>query len=196
MTGLREEKKRRTKRDLAVAAVELLLSEGRDGATVAAIAARAGVSTRTFHNYFAAREDAFLHFVEETVTGWIGEVESAPAEETPFETLRRTLRDLCIRPGSDHGAGANLMTITEHALADMGLEGRHRVLAMFDGVVDIIVARSDGQLSRFRAATLVNVCLTLCGHVLDVAAEPDLSGGRDLGELLDDAFDYVGDGLA
>ena len=59
MTGLREQKKRRTRLSLATAAVELLICEGDEGATVAAIAARAGVSTRTFHNYFAAREDAF-----------------------------------------------------------------------------------------------------------------------------------------
>ena len=143
MTGLRAQKKRRTKQDLATAAVDLLLSEGRDGATVASIAARAGVSTRTFHNYFAAREDAFLHFVEEIVAEWIREVESAPADETPFETLHRTIRDLCNRPGGDSTAAANLMTITEHALAGMGMEGRARVVGMFAGVVDIIVARSD-----------------------------------------------------
>ncbi len=196
MTGLRAQKKRRTKQDLATAAVDLLLSEGRDGATVASIAARAGVSTRTFHNYFAAREDAFLHFVEEIVAEWIREVESAPADETPFETLHRTIRDLCNRPGGDSTAAANLMTITEHALAGMGMEGRARVVGMFAGVVDIIVARSDGELSRFRAATLVHVALTLAGHVLDVAAQPGLAEGRDVNSLLDDAFDYVGKGLA
>ncbi|PMC62219.1 hypothetical protein CJ204_07025 [Corynebacterium xerosis] len=71
MTGLREQKKRRTRLSLATAAVELLICEGDEGATVAAIAARAGVSTRTFHNYFAAREDAFLFFLEETIADWV-----------------------------------------------------------------------------------------------------------------------------
>ncbi|HJE91960.1 MAG TPA: TetR family transcriptional regulator, partial [Dietzia timorensis] len=51
MKSLRERKKSETRRRLAVAAVELLAEEGEEGVTIAAIADRAGVSTRTFHNY-------------------------------------------------------------------------------------------------------------------------------------------------
>ena len=43
MSGLREQKKRQTKIDLATAAVSLLVTEGDEGATVAAIASGAGV---------------------------------------------------------------------------------------------------------------------------------------------------------
>lgn len=67
MTSLREREKADTRTRLSVAAVELLVSHGVEGATVAAIAERAGVSTRTFDNYFARREDVFLYFVREQV---------------------------------------------------------------------------------------------------------------------------------
>ena len=97
MTGLREQKKRRTRLSLATAAVELLICEGDEGATVAAIAARAGVSTRTFHNYFAAREDAFLFFLEETIADWVDKVRAAPADRTPFEALRDVLASFFIK---------------------------------------------------------------------------------------------------
>src|SRR5699024_11705535 len=73
VASLRELKKADTRTRLSVAAVELLASQGAEGATVSAIAERAGVSTRTFHNYFARREDAFLHFIREHISQWRSE---------------------------------------------------------------------------------------------------------------------------
>ena len=58
MSGLRETKKAATRTALSRAAAEIALMEGPEAFTVAAIAAAAGVSPRTFHNYFPSREDA------------------------------------------------------------------------------------------------------------------------------------------
>ncbi|MGA3525875.1 TetR/AcrR family transcriptional regulator [Melissospora conviva] len=58
--GLREKNRARTTRELHEAAAALVLEQGLSGATVEAIADRAGVSRRTFFNYFASKEDAVL----------------------------------------------------------------------------------------------------------------------------------------
>jgi len=50
--GLREKKQRRTRRALQVAALDLLQEGGLEAVTVKAVAERAGVSDRTFFNYF------------------------------------------------------------------------------------------------------------------------------------------------
>ena len=59
-TGLRERKKRETARAIEVAAVELAAEFGLSEVTVDAISQRADVTSRTFFNYFASKEDAVL----------------------------------------------------------------------------------------------------------------------------------------
>lgn len=194
MSSRREEKKHRTRRDLASAAVALLLTEGQEAATVPAITARAGVSTRTFHNYFTSREDAHLFFLEETVNDWAGLVAEAPPEESPFEVLRRIITDVYARPADDLTAPPNLVTVGEHVVANLGAEGRRRAGRVFDDLRDALVERSGGTLTPFRALTLINVCLAASGAVLETARREQLPAGEHLGGLLDEAFDFLARG--
>lgn len=58
--GLRERKKRERGRALRRATLELTLESGYADVTIEAICERAGVSRRTFFNYFANKEEALL----------------------------------------------------------------------------------------------------------------------------------------
>jgi AcrR family transcriptional regulator len=60
LPGLRERKKRETARAIEVAAVELAAEHPLSDVTVEAISARADVTSRTFFNYYASKEDAVL----------------------------------------------------------------------------------------------------------------------------------------
>lgn len=58
--GLRERRRRETTADIRRATLDLFETVGWEATTVAAIAARAGVSTRTFFRYFESKEQAVL----------------------------------------------------------------------------------------------------------------------------------------
>lgn len=58
--GLRERKRRQTRRAITVAAITIAHDRGLDGATVDEIARVADVSPRTFFNYFSSKEEAIL----------------------------------------------------------------------------------------------------------------------------------------
>jgi AcrR family transcriptional regulator len=66
--GLRQRKLRETREAIHRAALRQAAELGPDAATVAAISAEAGVSARTFFNYFATKDDAILGLHEEQPT--------------------------------------------------------------------------------------------------------------------------------
>ena len=62
--GLREAKKEQTRSALSDAALHLVSRHGYEATTVDAIARAAGVSVRTFHNYFSSKEEALVAYGE------------------------------------------------------------------------------------------------------------------------------------
>lgn len=91
--GLRERKKRATRTALAEAAVRLAAEHGVENVTVEAISEAAGVSPRTFFNYFPSHDDAFV-LIDEAVGERIREsVRLAPADRPPLDVVRDALTD-------------------------------------------------------------------------------------------------------
>ncbi|MFG3251751.1 TetR/AcrR family transcriptional regulator [Streptomyces sp. NPDC048187] len=89
--GLRERKKRATRAALAEAAVRLAAEHGAEKVTVEAISAEAGVSVRTFFNYFDSRDDAFVVIDADAGARMRRAVLEAPAELSPLAALREAM---------------------------------------------------------------------------------------------------------
>jgi AcrR family transcriptional regulator len=91
---LRDRKKAATRQSLHEAALRLAMANGLDGVTVEDIADEAGVSRRTFSNYFANKEDAILHADRERTGRLLSLLAARPGEEPAWVALRRAVADL------------------------------------------------------------------------------------------------------
>lgn len=91
--GLRERKKEATRQALYEAALRLAVELGPDRITVDAIADAAGVSRRTFSNYFANKEEALFHGDLRRMRRLSGLVQDRPADEPPWTALTAAAAD-------------------------------------------------------------------------------------------------------
>ncbi|GAA0479608.1 TetR family transcriptional regulator [Paractinoplanes deccanensis] len=85
--GLRERKKAATRQALHDAAMRLAIEHGADRITVEAIADEAGVSRRTFSNYFSSKEEALLYGDYQRIHSMIALVRARPATEPAWAAL-------------------------------------------------------------------------------------------------------------
>jgi AcrR family transcriptional regulator len=79
--GLRERKKQATREALRLAALRLAVEKGWEQVRVEDIAAEAGVSPRTFNNYFASKDEAFLATAYDRGARMQAALAARPAEE-------------------------------------------------------------------------------------------------------------------
>ena len=89
--SVRAAKKRETRRALSGAALRLAAERGLHGFTVEEVASAAGVSPRTFFNYFRSKEAAIIGLDEDELHAVCAELEARPADEGPVEALAATL---------------------------------------------------------------------------------------------------------
>jgi len=86
--GVRERKKRETRRQLHGSAIELVVERGLGGVTAEDIARDAGVSPRTFFNYFPTKEAALTGFPENLAERVGAALARRPADEELWPTSR------------------------------------------------------------------------------------------------------------
>lgn len=86
--GLRERKKRATRRALQRAALELVAEHGMDEVTVEQIAAAADVSPRTFFNYFPSKEESAGRDRSRGAGGDDRDVPGPAGVRSPLQALR------------------------------------------------------------------------------------------------------------
>jgi AcrR family transcriptional regulator len=102
--GLRERKKADTRRALSDAAMELAFEVGLDNVTREDIANRAGVSLRTFTNYFAGKYEAIAYRQLDRIRRSIALLRTRPSEEPLWSAITEAL----LEPLESEGVGRAL----------------------------------------------------------------------------------------
>ncbi|MBP2326307.1 AcrR family transcriptional regulator [Kibdelosporangium banguiense] len=194
--GLRERKKLETRQTLSKAAVRLAAERGIENVTVDDIAAEAGVSARTFFNYFPSKEDAVLQPdpdpVEQTkiITQALA---SAPAEFSPVRALAFAWRPVAQRLDREAEDWLVRISIIERDPALMikmftAKEETERLM------LEAIAARTgldvDGDLYP-------RLLLMTVGAAFQAVTKRwyELGGKASVTELFDEAIDAVASGL-
>jgi AcrR family transcriptional regulator len=104
MSGLRERKKADTRRALSDAALHLAFEHGLDNVTREDIANRAGVSLRTFTNYFAGKYEAIAYRQVDRIRQGIELLRTTPADQPLWAAITDALLDPLERDGASESS--------------------------------------------------------------------------------------------
>ncbi|HZM83651.1 MAG TPA: TetR family transcriptional regulator [Candidatus Limnocylindrales bacterium] len=184
--GLRERKKAATRAALSAAALRLTMERGLDRLRVEDIAAEAGVSPRTFNNYFSRKEEAVVGNAAAQADRIAAVLRARPRDEPLWESLRHAVIEAYGEP--DREAVATVRLIKEELslraeFVKADLLGQ-RVLAREIAVRTGADAGRDLH-PRLAAATVVAVVHTALDHWLDSPSGTTFAG------TLSAAFDLV-----
>ena len=103
--GLRERKRQQTRQALISAATRLFEEKGYDETTVAEITAAAGVSTKTFFNYFASKDEVLFPHLAGRIDAAVGIIEQPRPGESMVDVLIRALEHMLAAAVRDELAG-------------------------------------------------------------------------------------------
>ncbi|MCZ2860368.1 acyl-CoA-like ligand-binding transcription factor [Blastococcus sp. VKM Ac-2987] len=191
--GLRARKKQDTRAALAAATLELAAEHGLAAVTVEQIAARAGVSYRTFFNYFSGKEEALLR------PGGAGPGTFGPrllGQDPALPVLaaaRAALHEELAVLESDRAAWQLRLTLIADdeallpRLVELGATGEREMTAA-------VAARTGQDAERDLYPALVGAVLG-CAVRVTLARWHRLEGRAPLPRLLDEALDALAAGL-
>ena len=193
-SGLRDRKKRATRRALRLAALRLVAERGLDGVTTDDIAAAADVSPRTFFNYFAGKEAALVGHDPDLPADLARGLLERPAGESPLEALRAVFVAYAALVVHDEELWRLRHQVTEaHPVLAAAMLGAS---AELDRAVTGAIAARLGvdpvrdpypALAASVAAAAARTAIRYCG-VTD--------GARPLADVVAEAFDTLAAGLA
>jgi AcrR family transcriptional regulator len=148
--GLRERKKQATRKALRDAALRLALERGPDNVRVDDIAEAAGVSPRTYNNYFSSREQAIVAAVTaEREARVAAAVAARPATARLSDAVTEAIVEHYTDPGT-RDPRALLLITTSPALRDAFLD----TAAGIEHPLTAVIAERTGDASQLTARVL------------------------------------------
>jgi AcrR family transcriptional regulator len=148
--GLRERKKQATRKALRDAALRLALERGPDNVRVDDIAGAAGVSPRTYNNYFSSREQAIVAAVTaEREARVAAAVAAQPASTRLADAVVEAIVDQYTNPGSHHPRALLLLTANS-ALREAFLD----TAAGIEDPLSAVIAERIGDTGQHTAQVL------------------------------------------
>lgn len=191
--GLRERKKRQTREDLHRAALDLVEERGFAAVTTDEIAARAGVSARTFFNYFPSKDAAVLGRRPEDLDELSRLLEQRPEGEPPLDTLRAVILALLVPAAFDADLRAQRRRVLLHepSLAPYLVGSNIRIENAITAAIERRLGLQPAQNLRVRVMVATSIA------AVRACLEHLQAGGRgDVEASIDQAFEMLAEGFA
>lgn len=177
--GLRERKKADTRRALSDAALALAFERGLDDVTREAIANLAGVSLRTFNNYFTGKYEALAYRQTERLRRSIAALRGRPADEPLWTSITEAVLDPLEadfgEAASEEDRAPSRAELVEIRKLLMSADIRNAMSRdLFDEWVEAIAERSGTDPTRDMYPRLVTAVLRAVGDAaMDTYAAAD-----------------------
>ena len=211
--SLRDRKKAETRHAIARATVEMILEQGVDLATITSICERAGVSQRTFHNYFPHREAAVMDFLHSMMDWLCGEVETTDAGLEPLELAQSLTLRFSNNPNDELysmsaigrlasvilGLDLDILEdmITRDARAATNTPAQcHAGKRFLVPLVNAIRRYYDNRVDMFTATMLVQTLLMVCHSVWELSQDPLLAGDRTPEDMVTESYRLLQSGFS
>ncbi|MGW4475043.1 acyl-CoA-like ligand-binding transcription factor [Nonomuraea sp. NPDC004354] len=196
--GLRERKKEELRIALSWAAIRLTVERGFDNVKVEDIAAEAGVSPRTFNNYFSSKAEAIAARHRERAAQIARELRARPADEPLWEAIVQAVAARFVlgmtedEAPSDEGWNAGIRLMLQHPAIQGELLRASR--AAQEELAATVAERTGTDLDRdlyphLVAGSVAAVLSAVSDLLLRADSRPPVA------ELLRDAFRQLTAGL-
>lgn len=191
--GLRERKKEATRQAVHEAALRLTVEHGFDQLTVEAVADAAGISRRTFSNYFTGKEDALLHGEEQQIRELVRAVRERPAEEGAWTALRAAVAQFAERVAPPEREWAVRTRLAMHHPSLLARQLANHA-ALERDLADAVAARPGRAADPVRPLVLAAAFLSSLRIAMRMWIEEDLA--RDPVEVIDEILEEMGRSFA
>ncbi|MDT0398299.1 MULTISPECIES: helix-turn-helix domain-containing protein [Streptomyces] len=174
-TGLREQKKQATRVALQEAALRLALERGPDAVRVEDIAEAAGVSPRTYNNYFSSREQAIVAAVTaERESRAAAAVAAGPADVRLADALTAAVLEQHTAP---RDPGELLLITGSPALRAAYLDTAAAIEGPLAAAIGRRLGDADTLTARVLAASVAAAVRTALQRWIQPSAAPHPTGG-------------------
>ncbi|SEQ82996.1 TetR/AcrR family transcriptional regulator [Streptomyces radiopugnans] len=174
-TGLREQKKQATRAALREAALRLALERGPGNVRVDDIAEAAGVSPRTYNNYFSSREQAIVAAITaEREARVAAALTAGPARARLADALTEAILEQYTQP---RDRDEMLLVTTSPALREAFLDAAGAIEDPVAAAIGRRLGDADTSTARVLAASVAAAVRTALRQWLQPPVEPPATGG-------------------
>ncbi|PZE82421.1 TetR family transcriptional regulator [Curtobacterium sp. MCBD17_032] len=185
--GLRDITRDAVRARIAAVAIARFDADGFDRVTVEQVAAEAGISARSFHRYFPAKEDAVIGDPARHGAALAAAFGARPADEPVWTALREAFVTMLER-GSDHDPETGRRSVRV-MLSTPSLRARNteKHSAWAEVLLPLVVDRLGGTDGDLRARAVVQAALAC----FDVSVAAWAEGADDVVRVLRRSFDVL-----